>query len=173
MEIVTYVRHGAITHRDSLGNEGRTEAGDVQVMHAGTGIVHGEYNKDAEPCTLFQIWILPDRANAKPGWSTRQFPKSSEGTLAVFASGRKQDAASDALPLNADAALFAATLEPGQTVRHTLPKDRAAYLVPASGDITVNGVKLAARDGAAIADEETLEITAGDRSEIVLVEVGK
>jgi quercetin 2,3-dioxygenase len=173
MEIVTYVRRGAITHRDSLGNEGRTEAGDVQVMHAGRGIVHAEYNKDAEPCSLFQIWILPDRAGGEPGWSTREFPKGAEGELTLFASGRTQDAGGAALPLNADAALFAGTLQPGQTVRHVLPKDRAAYLVPASGAVTVNGVTVAARDGAAVANEEVLEITAQDHSELVLVEVAR
>ena len=74
MEIVTYVRSGAITHRDSLGNEGRTEAGDVQVMHAGTGITHAELNKEITDTTLFQIWILPDRAGATPGWAAREFP---------------------------------------------------------------------------------------------------
>ena len=173
MEIITYVRQGAITHRDNLGNEGRTEAGDVQVMHAGKGIVHAEYNKDSGPCSLFQIWILPDRQGVEPGWSTRQFPHSSEATLQVFASGRPQDAGGSALPLNADAALFAATLEPGQTVRHALPTGRAAYLVPATGRISVNGLALNARDGAAIVDEATLEITATDRAEIVLVEVGR
>src|SRR5271157_5151294 len=108
MEIVTYIREGAITHRDSLGNEGRTEAGDVQVMHAGTGIVHAEYNLEQVPTRLFQIWILPDERGVAPGWGTRQFPRT--GGLTVLASGRVQDADSGALPLHADAAVLAGTL---------------------------------------------------------------
>lgn len=173
MEIITYVRAGAITHRDSLGNEGRTEAGDVQVMHAGTGIVHAEYNRDAGPCTLFQIWILPDQRGVKPGWQARVFPKSSEGTLEVFASGRMQDADKGALPLYADAALFAGTLKAGQKITQTLAADRAAYLVPARGSVLVNGVPAGARDGLAIVDEPTLEIVADVEAELVIVEVGR
>src|ERR1700677_2703792 len=103
MEIITYVRRGAITHRDNLGNEGRTEAGDVQVMHAGTGITHAEYNREKVPTRLFQIWIMPDRRGVAPRWDTRTFPRGDNG-LSVLASGRPEDASSAALKLNADAA---------------------------------------------------------------------
>jgi len=169
MEIVTYIRDGAITHRDSLGNEGRTVAGDVQVMHAGTGIVHAEYNLERSPTRLFQIWILPDKRGAAPGWGTRRFPR--EGGLAVLASGRAADGGSDALPLNADAALLAGTLRAGEAVRLPIAPGRAVYLVPASGTVTVNGVTVQARDGAAIMDEAELAITATSDSELVLVDV--
>lgn len=170
MEIVTYVRTGAITHRDSLGNEGRTEAGDVQVMHAGTGIVHAEYNLAPTPTTLFQIWILPDRHGVAPGWDTRRFPKLGGG-LSVLASGRDADAASDALHLYADAALVAGTLAKGETVRVPLAAARAAYLVPASGSVSINGVAVGARDGVAVTGEPELVITANDDAEVVLVDV--
>jgi hypothetical protein len=169
MEIITYIRQGAITHRDSLGNEGRTEAGDVQVMHAGTGIVHAEYNREKQPTRLFQIWIQPDRHGATPGWATRQFPR--EGGLAVLASGRAQDADSGALPLNADAALLAGTLGAGETARVALAPGRGIYLVPATGSVEVNGVAVGPRDGAAISGETELTITAKEPSELVLVEV--
>lgn len=170
MEIVTYVRTGAITHRDSLGNEGRTEAGDVQVMHAGTGIVHAEYNLAPTPTTLFQIWILPDRHGVAPGWDTRRFPKLGGG-LSVLASGRDADAASDALHLYADAAVVAGTLAKGETVRVPLAAARAAYLVPASGSVSINGVAVGARDGVAVTGEPELVITANDDAEVVLVDV--
>lgn len=170
MEIITYVRQGAITHRDSLGNEGRTKAGDVQVMHAGTGIVHAEYNLEATPTTLFQIWILPDRRGVAPGWDAREFPKLGSG-LAVLASGRDADAAGDALHLYADAAVLAGTLAKGETVRVPLAKGRGAYLVPASGAVTVNGVAVGTRDGAAVSDETELAITATEDAEVVLVDV--
>jgi len=170
MEIITYVRKGAITHRDSLGNEGRTEAGDVQVMHAGTGIVHAEYNLEPVPTQLFQIWILPDRQGVAPGWGARQFPKVGGG-LAVLASGREADSGTDALPLYADAALRAGTLAKGETVRVPLAQGRGVYLVPASGAVTVNGVAVGTRDGAAITDEKELAITATEDAELVLVDV--
>ncbi|HEX3401979.1 MAG TPA: pirin family protein [Acetobacteraceae bacterium] len=169
MEIVTYIREGAITHRDNLGNEGRTEAGDVQVMHAGTGIVHAEYNREDTATRLFQIWILPDRRGVAPGWGTRQFPRT--GGLTVLASGRAQDADSGALELNADAALLAGTLSAGETAKLTLAPGRGIYLVPASGSVTVNGVAVNARDGAAITGETDLTIAATTASELVLVDV--
>ena len=169
MEIVTYIREGAITHRDNLGNEGRTEAGDVQVMHAGTGIVHAEYNREKTPTRLFQIWIQPDRRGVAPGWATREFPK--EGGLAVLASGRPEDANSGALPLNADAAVMAGTLRAGDTAQVKLPAGRAAYLVPATGSVTVNGIAVNTRDGAAITGETELSISATANSEVVLVDV--
>jgi redox-sensitive bicupin YhaK (pirin superfamily) len=170
MEIVTYVRTGAITHRDSLGNEGRTDAGDVQVMHAGTGIVHAEYNLARTPTTLFQIWILPDKRGVVPGWDTRRFPKLGGG-LSVLASGRDTDAASDVLHLYADAALLAGTLAKGETVRVPLAAARGVYLVPASGSVSVNGVAVGTRDGVAVTGEPELAITANDDAEIVLVDV--
>ncbi len=169
MEIVTYVREGAITHKDSLGNEGRTEAGDVQVMHAGTGIVHAEYNKETTATRLFQIWIIPGKRGAQPGWGTRQFPRQGGGLVAL-ADGRDV-ADGSALPLNADAAVLAATLEKGQSVTHALPPGRVAYLVPSTGSVTVNGTKVNTRDGATITDEGTLTITADETAEVVLVDV--
>jgi redox-sensitive bicupin YhaK (pirin superfamily) len=170
MEIVTYIREGAITHLDNLGNEGRTEAGDVQVMHAGTGILHAEYNREAVPTRLFQIWIEPDRRGVAPGWSTRTFPVVGKG-LSVFASGRPEDASSDALPLYANAAVLAGTLAPGEAIRLALAPGRKLYLVPVRGSVTVNGLVAHARDGVAIADETEVAIVASETAEIVAVDV--
>jgi redox-sensitive bicupin YhaK (pirin superfamily) len=169
MEIVTYLREGAITHRDNLGNEGRTVAGDVQVMHAGTGIVHAEYNREPAPTRLFQIWIEPDRRGAAPGWQTRQFPR--ESGIAVLASGRVQDADTGALPLHADAAVLAGTLRAGETATVRIGAGRRAYLVPATGAVTVNGTQAGARDGVAISDESEVTIVANEDAEIVMVDV--
>jgi redox-sensitive bicupin YhaK (pirin superfamily) len=169
MEIVTFVREGAITHKDSLGNEGRTEAGDVQVMHAGSGIVHAEYNLEDGPTRLFQIWILPNRRGAAPGWATRRFPKGAEGLVAL-ADGRA-GADGTALPLNADAAVLAATIPAGESVTHALAPGRVAYLVPSTGTITVNGTGVGTRDGVTVTDEAEVTITAGEAAEVVLVDV--
>ncbi|MCQ9155151.1 pirin family protein [Acidomonas methanolica] len=169
MEIVTYVRKGAITHQDSLGNQGRTEAGDVQVMSAGTGIVHSEYNREAETTTLFQIWLLPDRRGDTPRWDSRRFPADDRANrLTVLASGDPEDR--EALPIRSDAKIAAGALKAGETVTYKLGRDRLAYVVPASGAIEIEGHRLNARDGGAISDTETLSIRALSDSEILLVD---
>ncbi len=170
MEIITFVREGAITHRDSLGNEGRTEAGDVQVMHAGTGIVHSEYNLEKTPTRLFQIWVQPSRRGVAPGWAARQFPREAAGTLTVLADGREY-ADSDALPLHADAAVLAGRVLAGGSLRHVLGEGRQAYLVPATGAVTVNGVAVGTRDGATITGEVALDIIASEDLQLVLVDL--
>ncbi len=174
MEIITYVREGAITHRDNLGNQGRTGAGDVQIMSAGSGVVHAEYNLEKETTKIFQIWIVPDRRGAKPNWGAKEFPKAArEAGFEVLASGRPADAATGALPLNVDGAVLAATVKAGQTLVQPLAPGRAAYLVAAKGAITVNGHAAAARDGIAVAGESAIEIAATEDAEIVMVEVAE
>ncbi|WP_411288659.1 pirin family protein [Phenylobacterium sp.] len=169
MEIITYVRTGAITHQDSLGNQGRTEAGDVQVMSAGSGIRHAEYNMESDTTTLFQIWIEPDRRGGEPSWGARPFPKDDRaGRFVTLASGIDGDA--DALPIRTDARVVGATIRAGETAEYPIGAGRHGYLVPASGSVEVNGVRLEARDGAAIHDEDTLKITALEDAEIVLVD---
>lgn len=171
MEIITYVRRGAISHEDSLGNMGRTEAGDIQVMWAGTGIIHSEFNlEEDDPTTLFQIWIEPAELGIAPGWDARRFPQGTgAGELTVLASGRAGDL--DALRIHQDAALLCATLGKGETATHQLGANRRAYLVPARGNITVNGVPANERDGIAISDEDQIIIQAKDECEIVLVDL--
>lgn len=171
MEIITFVRQGAITHKDSLGNEGATRAGDVQVMHAGTGIRHAELNQETEATRLFQIWIVPDKMDVAPGWGAKEFPRATGQGLAVLASGRAADSGSGALPLYADAAVLAAKLATGESAHYTLPAGRAAYLVAATGNIKVNGVLAHARDGVALHEEPEIVIEALEAAEIVLVDV--
>ncbi len=167
MEIITYVREGAITHRDNLGNAGRTEAGDVQVMHAGTGIVHAEQNEEPGPTRIFQIWLMPNQRGVAPGWGARQFPKHPGTALTLIASGTDGD---DALPMHADARVFAGRLAAETTVRQTLTPGRVGYLVAATGSVTVNGVAAQARDGVVVTDETEIVITAVAPTEVVFVE---
>jgi len=169
MEIITYVRHGAITHEDSLGNKGRTAAGDVQVMSAGSGIRHAEYNREDQPTTLFQIWIEPEAGGGEPSWGTKPFPKGERsGQFVALASGFAGD--DDALPIRADARVLGATLKAGETAEYRLGTARHAYLVPAVGLVEVNGVKVGPRDGLAIENETALTVRALENSEIVLVD---
>jgi len=169
MEIITYVREGAITHQDSLGNKGRTEAGDVQVMSAGSGIRHSEYNLENAKTKIFQIWIEPTTKGGQPTWGAKPFPKSDRsGKLVTIASGIAGD--KDALPIRADARVPATTLKTGQSAEYEPHKPRYLYLVPAAGSVEVNGVRVNARDGAAIRNEAKLTITALEDSELVLVD---
>lgn len=169
MEIVTYVREGAITHQDSLGNTGRTEAGDVQVMSAGSGVRHSEYNLEADATKIFQIWIEPTTRGAAPAWGAKPFPKGARsGRFVTLASGFPDD--TDALPIRTHARVVGATLKAGETAEYTLGEARHGYLVPAKGSVDVNGVRLDARDGAAIANEAVLRVTALNDAEIVLVD---
>jgi len=172
MEIMTYVRTGAVSHEDSLGNKGRTVAGDVQVMSAGTGITHAEYNLEDTDTTLFQIWVHPDKRGHGPRWETRKFPVAErEARLSVLASGRKEDHETGALPIHQDAALIAATLKPEQQVVHNLREGRAAYLVPAYGALLVNGIEVPERAGVTVLEERALTIEPISDAEVVIVDV--
>ena len=170
MEIITYVRSGAISHRDSLGNEGRTAAGDVQVMSAGTGIVHAEYNLEDEPLLSFQLWIMADRKGLAPRWGEKEFPREArDGRFVVLASGRDEAEDADALRISSDARVLGATVSAGESVSYRLD-GRKAYMVPATGKVRVDGHEANARDGVAIADVEVLTVEALEDSELVLVD---
>ncbi|MGV2496699.1 pirin family protein [Pelagerythrobacter aerophilus] len=169
MEIVTFVRTGAITHKDSLGNEGRTAAGDVQVMSAGTGITHAEYNLEDEATTLFQIWIIPDRRGEQPSWDQREFPKAArEGGFEIVASGTPD--ADDALSIRTDAKVAAATLAAGQSATWRTSGERHQYLVAPNGRIRVNGLEADPRDGVAVTGEREIVVEAIDDAQVVLVD---
>jgi redox-sensitive bicupin YhaK (pirin superfamily) len=171
MEIITYVRQGAITHEDSLGNRGRTGAGDVQVMSAGAGVTHSEFNLEGDTTRLYQIWILPKERGGAPYWGAAKFPKDDRaGALTPLASGFAEDQAEGALPIRQDARLLAASLPAGRSVRYRAEPKRHLYLAVASGSCAVNGVALTERDGAAIREEQEISISAHDASEIVLVD---
>ena len=169
MEIITYVREGAISHQDNQGNKGRTEAGDVQVMSAGSGIAHSEYNLEDEATRIFQIWILPNEKGGQPSWGARPFPKGERsGKFVALASGYDEDG--DALKIRTDARVLGASIKAGDTIDYPIGSDRKGYLVPATGAVEIDGVRVNARDGAAIKDADTIKITALEDSEVVLVD---
>ena len=165
MEIITYVRQGAITHEDSLGNRGVTKAGDVQVMSAGTGITHAERNEGDEPIRLYQIWIHPRTKNLTPRWEAREFPKS-PGAFHLLVSGNPSD---NALTIDQDATIWGGVFTKGQHV--TQPLEGTGYLLVSKGEVRVNGETLHAGDGAAITDESTLTIESLADSELVLIDL--
>ncbi|MGB7404074.1 MAG: pirin family protein [Pacificimonas sp.] len=166
MEIVTFARDGAISHKDSLGNVGRTVAGDVQVMSAGRGIQHSEFNREAVETGIFQIWIEPRETGAEPRWATREF-RGTDG-LVVLASGYETDA--DALPIRADARLLSLSLGAGETATLDLSSHRHAYIVGDSGSFTLGGIAASARDGFAVRDEAGVEVTADEDARLLIVQ---
>jgi redox-sensitive bicupin YhaK (pirin superfamily) len=169
MEIISYVREGTVTHHDSLGNTGRTSAGDVQTISAGTGIRHSEHNLGVQPLRLFQIWLRPRVRGGAPQWGTRRFPKADRANQwVVLASGLPGDG--DALPIRADARVLGATLLAGARIEHDLGGLRHAYIAPARGVVEVNGHHLGVGDGIAATDERRLTMVAPEDSELIVVE---
>jgi redox-sensitive bicupin YhaK (pirin superfamily) len=169
MEIITYVREGAITHQDHMGNKGRTEAGDVQVMSAGSGVRHAEYNLETDTTRIFQLWILPNRRGGPPAWAAKPFPKDARaGKFVALASGFPEDA--EALPIRTDARVLGATLKAGETTTYETAASRHTYMVAAKGAVEINGLTLNARDGAAATGEPVLTVKALEDAEIVLVD---
>jgi len=170
MEILTYVLEGALAHRDSLGNGSTIQPGEVQVMHAGTGIEHSEFNAShAEPVHLLQIWILPDKPGHVPGYQQRAFGGAqTKGKLRLVAS---RDGRADSLLIHQDASVFAGKLTAGAALDHALAPGRSAWVQVAKGAVTLNGVALAAGDGAAVTDETELSLRADAASEILLFDL--
>ena len=157
-----------MTHEDSLGNRGRVEAGDVQVMSAGSGIRHAEFNAEPVPLRLFQIWLDPRGPGGAPRWASCRFPASERGgRFTVLASGDPTDAG--ALPINSEARVLGATLKTGERLAQELAPGRRGYLVT-TGPIRLNGLELGARDGAAIDGIAHLDVLARAAAELVLVE---
>lgn len=170
MEIITYVRQGAITHRDHLGNEGRIQAGDVQVMHAGRGIMHGEWNEETDDTLLYQIWVEPNKVGADPGWAEARFHDgAAKSGWRALASG--EQGIVGALPIHQDATLYAARLGAGESLAFDLRPNRRAYIVLAAGAASLNGQALSERDGAAVEGESKLKFAAMDASDILLFDL--
>jgi redox-sensitive bicupin YhaK (pirin superfamily) len=159
MEILSYVVEGALAHQDSTGTEEVLRPGEVQRMTAGTGIVHSEYNgSQTDPVHFLQIWILPEREGLEPGYEQRAFPDAEKrGRLRLVAS---RDGRDGSVTLHQDVSLFATLLDPGQSVTHRLQPKRHAWLQVIQGAVALNGQTLRAGDGAAVSEEEALEIQA-------------
>jgi hypothetical protein len=169
MEIITYVRAGAITHKDSMGNVGRTAAGDVQVMSAGTGVAHSEHNLESVATRLYQIWIKPNEVNVTPRWEAREFPKAPAKTaLTVLASGMPEHSGGEALFIHQDAAIYGGKLNAGTSLEQTIKHQ--AYILVSVGSVTINDTLLKQGDGAEVTGEKTLRISAFSDAEVLVID---
>ncbi len=170
MEIVTHVLEGELEHRDNQGNTGVIHPGEVQVMSAGTGIFHSEYNHSKDhPVHLLQIWIMPRTKGVKPRWDQRRFTAAERRgiLLPVVSAGNIPGT----LAIDQDATISVSALPVGQAVVHTSRAGRKAYLFVIGGTLTVNGTPLRAGDQARIADEPELNVKATEDTELILLDL--
>ncbi len=170
MEIITYVRQGAISHKDSMGHAGRTGAGDVQVMSAGSGIAHSEQNLEHEDTRLYQIWITPNAQNVTPRWDAKAFPKAPvTDKLPLLVSGQPEHKDAGVLMIHQDAAIYGGNLKAGTTVSQVIKHQ--AYVLASVGSFTLNGKLLKQGDGAEVTGEKTLTIKAETDAEVLIIDV--
>lgn len=170
MEIITYVRQGAITHQDSMGHKGRTAAGDVQVMSAGTGIQHSEHNHEDEDTRLYQIWIEPNKQGVAPRWQAAAFPKAPvKQALNLLVSGMQAHDGQGALFIHQDAAIYGGRLNKGATLQH--PITHQAYVLASKGSFNINDIFLKQGDGAEITNEQSVTICALEDCEVLVIDV--
>ena len=171
MEIITYVREGTIIHKDNLGNEGRTKAGDVQVMSAGTGIVHAEHADPELETKIFQIWILPNEKGVLPRWDAAEFPKAPViDKLNLLVSGRDGDKDKKVLSIHQNAAIYGGKLSSGTELIHTPGSDKD-YALVSQGTVWIDGKRMEEGDGAEITNTESVTIESVTDSEILMIEV--
>lgn len=172
MEIITYVRAGAISHADSLGNEGATRAGEVQVMSAGKGVLHSEHNREDEDTRLYQIWIMPHTKGVKPRWEQKDFPTRVLGTgeaLPLLVSGLPEHEGQGALFIYAHAAIYGGRV--GAGVEYTQAVQQRAYLLVSSGEVEAKGERLQQGDALILEDESELTLKAINEAELVLIDL--
>ena len=170
MEILTYVLDGAIEHRDSLGTGSVIRPGDVQIMSAGTGIRHSEFNpSESEPLHFLQIWMIPERGGLKPRYDQKSFsPAERDGRLRLVGA---RDGRDGAVTIHQDIDLYAATLGQGRSVTHEIRPNRHVWVQMARGKASVNGKPLSEGDGVALSGESRVEIAGLDGAELLLFDL--
>ncbi len=170
MEIVTLVLEGALEHRDSMGNGSVIRPGELQRMTAGTGVLHSEVNpSSSEPVHLYQIWLLPERKGLRPGYEQRRFEAGERSDRWQRVASR--DGRDGALTIHQDAELHLAALGAGKRVTHEFRAGRSGWLQVLRGRVEANGFALAAGDGAAVREEERLEVVADGEAEVLLFDL--
>lgn len=170
MEIFSYVLEGSLEHKDSLGTGSVVRPGDVQIMSAGTGVSHSEFNGSGEELLHFlQIWIVPDRLGVAPRYQQQHFaPAEKRGRLRLIIS---PDGADGSLSIYQDVRVYAGLFDGAQQQRFELPENRYGYLHVAKGALRVNGERLAAGDGVKMRSVRNIELSNGDKAEILLFDL--
>jgi len=175
MEIISFIRSGTITHEDNAGNKGVTKTGEVQVMSAGTGITHSEYNRTKEPLTFYQIWIETNKHNVQPRWESKKLPTKQSDTLKLLASGYSEDK-NKALFINQEARIYGGKLTKGTVLQHDITHQ--AYVLASSGMFKIESsqgkktdkITMNKGDGAEITESKSIVLTASTDCEIIIVD---
>lgn len=172
MEILTYILDGALRHQDSMGNGEEIRQGEVQLMSAGSGILHSEFNASTtQPVHLLQIWLAPNQQGLAPGYQQKAFAtESKRGRWCLLAS---PDQADGSLRIHQDARIFAALLDGTETLNYPITAQRRIYLHVARGTITANGQTLAAGDALMFSDEALVVLENGNNAEVLLFDMGQ
>lgn len=172
MEIVTYVIDGTLEHKDSLGNHGIIEPGEIQRMSAGTGVLHSEFNHSNEnPLRLLQMWLFSDTRGLQPSWEQKRYTKDERKNKLLPVISPKNSNQKDKLAISQDATFYISNLETGQVQTYNLQKDRMAYFFVIEGKITLNDKVLYTRDAAQIENEEVLKLQAQRDTELILIDL--
>lgn len=164
-EIITIVEEGMVTHEDSMGTKATVSAGEVQVMSAGTGVVHGEWNREEVPLALFQLWIEPDEKGVTPRYDQKTF---GDETLSLLVSKNGEDGS---LQIHQDARIYRARLDEGMSLTHEIPQGKGVYLFLIDGNVEAQGVLLASRDALGVSYVEDLTVVAKSPSRFLMIEV--
>ncbi|HMJ12310.1 MAG TPA: pirin family protein, partial [Polyangiaceae bacterium] len=170
MEIISYVREGALEHQDSMGNGSVMRPGDVQRMSAGTGVTHSEFNaSQTEPVHLLQIWLLPSERGIEPSYEQKHFSaQEKQGKLRLVASPNGDDGS---VTIHTDARLYAGAFGSGERAQYELARGRHAWVQVACGRVNVNGEELSAGDGAAVSDVGAVQLEGVDGAEVLLFDL--
>ncbi len=172
MEIITYVLSGSLEHKDSMGNTSIISPGDTQIMSAGRGITHSEFNASQEESVHFlQIWIKPNQLGVEPGYKQKHVPIEEKlGILKLLVSA---DGAADSVTIHQDVKLYVSILQKAQKISYSIQSGRDVYLYVATGSIKLNDTRLDEGDGAKVVDERQVDITGSSHTEILLFDLPK
>lgn len=171
MEIISIIRTGAITHKDSEGNEGVTKTGEVQVMSSGNGVIHSEYNLTTKPLSFYQLWIETNKTNIKPRWECKQFPTTASTNLPLLVSGYSEDKG-NSLFINQKARIYGGKLSKGTTVEHKI--NHQAYILASDGMFTIEDrssfITMNKGDGAEVIQSSIVTLKASVDCEIFIID---
>lgn len=172
MEIVTYVIDGELEHEDNRGNRGVIKPGEIQVMTAGSGIMHAERNhSDEKPLHLLQMWVIPDKKELTPSWQQKAYSKEQRLDKLLQVVSPLGSNSNDALTMHQNASFYVSSLTPGAKISHEMQPGRKAYVFVIDGKVQINDTTLQTRDAAKIEDESKLAIKSEKQTELILIEL--
>jgi quercetin 2,3-dioxygenase len=172
MEIVTYVIDGELEHEDSHGNQGVIRPGEIQVMTAGSGIMHSERNHSKEkPLHLLQMWVIPDKKDLAPSWQQKEYSKEQRLDKLLQVVSPADSHANGAMTIHQNTSFYVSSLTSGTEISYEIQAGRKAYVFVIDGKATINGTTMQTRDAARVEDERKLVIRSPKQTELILIDL--